>query len=68
MSYYTHRRHKDAGQYVHVDMPLCDTGDLNHYTHHKHLDGPQHIRVDVQAEASVRKKINIFINNQIKIS
>jgi len=57
MSYYTHRRHTDADQYVHVDVPLCHTGVLNlYYTQHKHTDGPQHIRVDVQSDVSVRTK------------
>ena len=61
MSYYTDRRHTLAGQYVHVDVPLCHAGDLNpHYTQQKHLDGPQHIHVDVQPEVSVRKKITFL--------
>ena len=67
MFFYKHYRHKDAGQYVHVDVPLCHTGDLNpHYTQQMHLDGPQHIHVDVQPEVSVRKKYALltlgFIN------
>jgi len=45
MSYYTHHMHIDAGQYVHVGVPLCQAGD------------PQHILVDVHSENSVRKKI-----------
>ena len=67
MFFHKHYRHKDAGQYVHVEVPLCYTGDLSpHYTQQKHLDSPQHIHVDVQPEVSVRKK-NIFVNiNNIK--
>jgi hypothetical protein len=62
MSYYTHHRHKDAGQYVHDDVLLCHTGDLNPYcTQHKHTDGPQHIHVDLHSEVSVRKKKNTFV-------
>ena len=61
MFFYKHYRHKDAGQYFHVDLPLCHAGDLNpYYTQHKHSDGPQHIHVDVQHEVSVKKK-NIFV-------
>jgi len=63
MFFYKHYRHKDAGQYVHVDVSLCHAGDLNpHYTQQKHLDGPLHIHVDVQPEVSVRNK-NVKINN-----
>ena len=69
MFFYKHYRHKDAGQYVHVDVPLCHAGDLNpHYTQHQHSDGPQHIHVDVQPEVSVRKKIQFCKNKQHKIS
>ena len=47
----------DAEHYVHVDMPLCQTGELNPYNiQHKHMDGPQHIRADVHSDVSVRKK------------
>jgi hypothetical protein len=57
MFYYTRHRHIDAGQYVHVDVPLCHTGDLLPYdTQHKHTDGPQHIRFDVHSKEPVKKK------------
>jgi hypothetical protein len=51
-----------GGQNVHVDVPLCHTGDLvPSYTQGKHTDGRQHIRVDVHSEGSVRKINNIFV-------
>ena len=67
MFFYKHYRQTAAGQYVHVDVPLCHAGDLNpHYTQHKHSDGPQDIHVDVQPEVSVKKN-NIFVKiNNIK--
>jgi len=61
MFFHKHYRHTAAGQYVHVDVPLCHAGDLNpYYTQQKHLDGPQHIHVDVQPEVPVRKKITFL--------
>jgi hypothetical protein len=57
MFFYKHHRHKDADQYVHVDVPLCQTGELNPYNiQHQHMDDPQHIRADVHSDVSVRKK------------
>ena len=61
MSYYTHCRHTDAGEDVHLDVSLRHTGDLHpYYTQHKHMDGPLHICVDVHSEVSVRKNIYII--------
>jgi hypothetical protein len=69
MFFYTHHRHTDDGQNVHVDVPLCHTGDLvPSYTQAKHTDGPQHVRVDVHLENSVKKNNNIFVKiNYIKV-
>jgi len=48
-----------AGQNVHVDEPLCHTGDLvPDGTQHFHTDDPQHTWVDVHSEDSIKKKIN----------
>ena len=59
MIYYTHRRHTVAGQNVHVDVPLCHTGDLVlDSTQQIHADGPQHTCVDVHSEDPIKKKIN----------
>jgi hypothetical protein len=65
MFFYTHHRHNDVGQNVHVDVPLCHTGDLvPSYTQAKHTDGLQHIRVDIHLQKSVKKnKIFVKINN-----
>jgi hypothetical protein len=50
-----------AGQNVHVDVPLCHSGDLVPYdTQHKHMDGPQHKGVDAHSENPVRKKITFL--------
>ena len=71
MIYYTHRRHTVAGQNVHVEVPLCHTGDLvPDGTQQIHTDGRQHTWVDVHSEDSIKKKINnIFCkNNQYKFS
>jgi hypothetical protein len=55
MSYYTHRKQRDAGQYVHVGVTLHYSGDLvPSYTHH--MNDPHHIRVDVHSENSVKKR------------
>jgi hypothetical protein len=57
MFYYTSHRNTDAGQNVHVDVPLCHTGDLVPYdAQDKHTDRPQHVRVDVHSEGSLKKK------------
>ena len=64
MFFYTHHRHTVAGQNVHVDVPLCHTGDLvPDSTQQIHTDGPQHTGVDVHSEDSIKKKINKEINN-----
>ena len=48
-----------AGQNVHVDEPLCHTGDLvPDGTQQIHTDGLQHTWVDVHSEDSIKKKIN----------
>jgi hypothetical protein len=60
----------DAGQNVHVDVPLCHTGDLVPYdTQHQYTDGPQPVHADVHFEGSVRKieQYNCK-NSQYKIS
>jgi len=57
MSYYTHHKQTDAGQYVCVDVTLRHSGNLvPSYTQHKHTDCPRHIRVDVHSEDSVKKR------------
>jgi len=62
MSYYTHYRQRDAGQYVHVDVTLRHSGDLvPSYTQHKHTNDPRHIRVDVHSEDSVKKRKITFL-------
>jgi hypothetical protein len=54
---YTHHTHTDAGQYFHVDVPLCHPGDLIPYDkQHQHTDGPQQRHVDDHSKESVRKK------------
>jgi hypothetical protein len=68
MSCYTHHRHKDTGQYVHVAVLLCHTGDLNsYYTHHKHIDSLQHIRADVHSEVSVAGGKNIKFDENLSV-
>ena len=66
MSYHTHHRHTDAGQYVCVDVTLRHSGNLvPSYTQQKHTNDPYHIHVDVRSEDSVKKrKITFFKNNQ----
>ena len=54
MFFYTRHRHTVAGQNVHVDVPLCHSGDLVPY--HERTDGPQQVCVDVHSEDSIRKK------------
>jgi hypothetical protein len=56
MFFYKHHRNTVAGQNVHVDVPLCHTGDLvPSYTQAKQKDGPQHTCDDVHSEDSVKK-------------
>jgi len=62
MSYYTHHRQRDAGQYVHVDVTLRHSVDLvPSYTQQKHRNDPHHIRVDVHSEDSVKKRKITFL-------
>jgi hypothetical protein len=62
MFFYIHHGYTDAGQNVHVDVPLCHTGDLvPYYTQHKYTYGPQQMCVDVHSEESAKKINNIFV-------